>query len=109
MLFDLDVIKQVYEGFKKNYDGLKQRENRPLTLTEKNLIAPRESKYTKVTNRGDAYVDFHLIVAMQDATAQMAIYNSCKPEKEGRRCHQHSLRSFNPSKSWCGGRFANRH
>ena len=76
MLFDLDVIKQVYEGFKKNYDGLKQRENRPLTLTEKNLIAPRESKYTKVTNpRGDAYVDFHPDrVAMQDATtAQMAI------------------------------------
>ncbi|MGC6367073.1 MAG: aconitate hydratase [Candidatus Marinamargulisbacteria bacterium] len=74
MLFDLDVIKQVYEGFKKNYDGLKQRENRPLTLTEKILLLHASQGTPKSPTRGDAYVDFHPDrVAMQDATAQMAI------------------------------------
>ena len=74
MLFDLDVIKQVYEGFKKNYDGLKQRENRPLTLTEKILLLHASQDTPKSPARGDAYVDFHPDrVAMQDATAQMAI------------------------------------
>lgn len=74
MLFDLDVIKQVYEGFKKNYDGLKQRENRPLTLTEKILLLHASQNTPKSPTRGDAYVDFHPDrVAMQDATAQMAI------------------------------------
>ena len=55
MLFDLDVIKQVYEGFKKNYDGLKQRENRPLTLTEKILLLHASQNTPKSPTRGDAY------------------------------------------------------
>ena len=73
MLFDLDVIKQVYEGFKKNYDGLKQRENRPLTLTEKILLL-HAVKIHQSHQPAGMPMDFHPDrVAMQDATAQMAI------------------------------------
>ena len=72
MLFDLDVIKNVYEGFKKTYDRIKQRENRPLTLSEKILLLHTQATDSLV--RGKSYVDFHPDrVAMQDATAQMAI------------------------------------
>lgn len=74
MLFDLDVIKNVYEGFKTKYDELKRQENRPLTLTEKILLLHSESIAINAPIRGESYVDFHPDrVAMQDATAQMAI------------------------------------
>ena len=86
----------MYEGFKKNYDGLKQRENRPLTLTEKSYCST-QSKYTKVPT-GMPMWTFPDRVAMQDATAQMAIYNSCKPEKEGGGAINGPLRSFNQAK-----------
>ena len=35
MLFDLELIKKVYQGFEKNYQTLKEKFPRPLTLTEK--------------------------------------------------------------------------
>jgi aconitate hydratase len=74
MLFDLDVIKNVYEGFKARYDELKRQENRPLTLSEKILLLHTEPTIKNEPIRGESYVDFCPDrVAMQDATAQMAI------------------------------------
>ena len=74
MLFDLDVIKNVYEGFKATYDELKRQENRPLTLSEKILLLHSDRTVINAPIRGQSYVDFHPDrVAMQDATAQMAI------------------------------------
>jgi len=74
MLFDLDVIKNVYQGFKAKYDELKRQENRPLTLSEKILLLHSDRTVINAPIRGQSYVDFHPDrVAMQDATAQMAI------------------------------------
>tara|TARA_Y100001935_G_scaffold254489_1_gene263703 strand:+ start:987 stop:3239 length:2253 start_codon:yes stop_codon:yes gene_type:complete len=74
MLFDLDVIKNVYQGFKSKYDELKRQENRPLTLSEKILLLHSDRTVINAPIRGESYVDFHPDrVAMQDATAQMAI------------------------------------
>ena len=75
MAFDLDMIKRVYERFPYRVEKARKALNRPLTLTEKIL-------YTHLFNaddvrefpRGKAYVDFAPDrVAMQDATAQMAL------------------------------------
>ncbi|MBN2805852.1 MAG: aconitate hydratase [Prolixibacteraceae bacterium] len=75
MLFDLDLILQVYKGFKEKVDTAKSRLNRPLTLTEKILYAHLyETTELKDFQRGADYVDFAPDrVAMQDATAQMAL------------------------------------
>ncbi|MBN2261709.1 MAG: aconitate hydratase [Prolixibacteraceae bacterium] len=75
MLFDLDLIKNVYGQFTQKVDMAKASLNRPLTLTEKILYAHLHET-TKLNNfkRGADYVDFAPDrVAMQDATAQMAL------------------------------------
>ncbi|MEK9728096.1 MAG: aconitate hydratase [Candidatus Margulisiibacteriota bacterium] len=74
MLFDLDLIKKVYEGYKVKYQTLKDKMARPLTLSEKILLLHSSSDGLDSPIRGESYVDFHPDrVAMQDATAQMAI------------------------------------
>jgi len=74
-MFDLDLIKKTYEGLNSKVENAKKRLNRPLSLTEKILYAhlfnPEEKKDFR---RGVDYVDFAPDrVAMQDATAQMAL------------------------------------
>ncbi len=74
MLFDLNVIRSVYDNFKSQYKKLKHNVDRPLTLSEKILLL--HTNFTEIDSpvRGESYVDFHPDrVAMQDATAQMAI------------------------------------
>jgi aconitate hydratase len=75
MVFDIEMIKSVYEDFKKSVDIAKRIANRPLTLTEKILYAHLDSGDTeKIYARGTDYVNFRPDrVAMQDATAQMAL------------------------------------
>jgi aconitate hydratase len=75
MTFDLDLIENVYEGFKTKVDNARKVLNKPLTLTEKILYAHlSESAKLKDFKRGADYVDFAPDrVAMQDATAQMAL------------------------------------
>ena len=74
MLFDLELIKKVYEGYKVNYESLKNKVKRPLTLSEKILLLHSNFNQSHLPTRGESYVDFHPDrVAMQDATAQMAI------------------------------------
>ncbi|MDP2187830.1 MAG: aconitate hydratase [Sphingobacteriaceae bacterium] len=75
MVFDLDMIKQVYDRFPARVAAARKAVNRPLTLTEKILYAHLwQGEATEAHERGKTYVDFAPDrVAMQDATAQMAL------------------------------------
>ena len=74
-IFDLNMIKEVYAQMALRIDAAKKITNGPLTLTEKILYAHlAESIATKIYKKGIDYVDFKPDrVAMQDATAQMAL------------------------------------
>lgn len=75
MAFDIEMIKQVYANFPARIEATRKLLNRPLTLTEKILYAHLHSSQPLETfERGKNYVDFAPDrVAMQDATAQMAL------------------------------------
>ena len=75
MVFDLEMIRKVYDNFEVRVNKAREILKRPLTLTEKILYAHlwnRDSN--ELFERGKSYVDFAPDrVAMQDATAQMAL------------------------------------
>ncbi|WP_207496605.1 aconitate hydratase [Aridibaculum aurantiacum] len=75
MAFDIDMIKKVYEDMPGKVDKARQAVGRPLTLAEKILFAHlHPGMDLKNFERGKNYVDFAPDrVAMQDATAQMAL------------------------------------
>jgi aconitate hydratase len=75
MVFDLDLIKKKYSEMPAKVDAAKKALGRPLTLAEKILFAHLwKGVEIKDFERGKAYVDFAPDrVAMQDATAQMAL------------------------------------
>lgn len=75
MAFDLDMIQRVYAGLGERVEAARQAVGRPLTLSEKILYAHlSEGTASAAYERGKAYVDFAPDrVAMQDATAQMAL------------------------------------
>ncbi len=75
MAFDIEMIKQVYANFATRIEAARKATGKPLTLTEKILYAHlTEGNASKAYERGAAYVDFAPDrVAMQDATAQMAL------------------------------------
>lgn len=73
MLFDLSLIQEVYQQLPKRIQKARKLLGRPLTLSEKILYGHLYDKTRKFT-RGKDYVDFAPDrVAMQDATAQMAL------------------------------------
>ncbi len=74
-MFDLSMIKAVYESFPARVAAARKAVGRPLTLTEKILYAHlTQGDATNAYGRGKDYVDFAPDrVAMQDATAQMAL------------------------------------
>lgn len=75
MPFDIDMIKAHYKSFRHKVDNAKKHLGRPLTLTEKILYAHlHEESPMNEYRRGKDYVFFAPDrVAMQDATAQMAL------------------------------------
>ena len=75
MAFDIEMIQQVYANFANRIEAARKVTGRPLTLTEKILFTHlTEGLATKAYERGKDYVDFAPDrVAMQDATAQMAL------------------------------------
>lgn len=75
MAFDIDMIREVYARIGKRVEQTRKLLNRPLTLTEKILYAHLSGEPPfKPYERGKSYVDFAPDrVAMQDATAQMAL------------------------------------
>ncbi len=74
-MFDLPMIEAVYKNFAARVDAARQVVGRPLTLSEKILYAHLWEGHTeKAFVRGEDYVEFAPDrVAMQDATAQMAL------------------------------------
>ncbi len=75
MVFDLDMIKRIYSLYPERIAAARKLVGRPLTLTEKILYTHLwEGNANQVYSRGESYVDFAPDrVAMQDATAQMAL------------------------------------
>jgi len=75
MVFDLDMIQKVYAAFPAKVAAARALTGGPLTLSEKILYTHlSEGLPQKAFVRGKDYVDFNPDrVAMQDATAQMAL------------------------------------
>jgi aconitate hydratase len=75
MAFDLEMIKNVYAQFGTRIAAARNVVGKPLTLSEKILYAHLwDNPATRAFERGKDYVDFAPDrVAMQDATAQMAL------------------------------------
>lgn len=75
MVFDLDMIKKVYALFPERVEAARKIVGKPLTLTEKILYTHLwDGNASENFERGKSYVDFAPDrVAMQDATAQMAL------------------------------------
>ena len=74
-MFDLKIIERFYSSFPKKVDKARDALGRPLTYTEKILFGHLDSESSISTaKRGSSYNDFNPDrVAMQDATAQMAL------------------------------------
>ena len=75
MVFDLNLIQKTYNELPTKVDAARKALGRPLTLAEK-ILYSHLWKGVELTDfeRGKAYVDFAPDrVAMQDATAQMAL------------------------------------
>src|SRR5450432_3506995 len=75
MVFDLDMIKKFYAGYAGKLEAARKVVSHPLTLTEKILYTHLwKGNADTAYERGKSYVDFAPDrVAMQDATAQMAL------------------------------------
>ncbi len=75
MAFDIEMIKKLYANFGSGIEAARTAVGKPLTLTEKILYAHLwQGEATTPYERGKSYVDFAPDrVAMQDATAQMAL------------------------------------
>src|SRR5436189_4727067 len=74
MLFDNNLINKLYAAYPANIDKARKLTGKPLTLAEKILYSHLSQPPSKPYERGKDYVDFAPDrVAMQDATAQMAL------------------------------------
>ncbi|WP_286743712.1 aconitate hydratase [Roseivirga sp. UBA1976] len=75
MAFDIDMIKAVYEKMPSRIEAARKSVGKPLTLAEKILYSHLwDGNATEAYERGKSYVNFAPDrVAMQDATAQMAL------------------------------------
>ena len=84
MAFDIDTIKKVYSGLEARVTKARELVGRPLTLAEKILYSHLyQGEPSEAYERGGAYVDFSPDrVAMQDATAQMALLQFMQSGKD---------------------------
>jgi aconitate hydratase len=75
MIFDVEMIRRIYNELPQKIEAIRTKLARPLTLTEKILYAHLATDETlKNYVRATDYVNFSPDrVAMQDATAQMAL------------------------------------
>jgi aconitate hydratase len=75
MIFDIDMLREHYKNFASKVEKAKELIGKPLTLTEKILLAHLwKDEKLREFQRGSDYVNFAPDrVAMQDATAQMAL------------------------------------
>ena len=69
-----ELVQKVYDTTRKRLEIIRGRFNQPLTLTEKVLFGHLADPENEVLDRGKAYIQLQPDrVAMQDATAQMAL------------------------------------
>ena len=83
-MFDLEIIKNLYSSLDSKTKHARNLLKRPLTFTEKVLFSHivEEQTFTSL-KRGSSYVNFNPDrVAMQDATAQMALLQFIMAGKE---------------------------
>jgi len=75
MAYDIDMIRKVYSQMPERVNKLRALLGRPVTLTEKILYSHLAGKFPEQPyEKGVSYVNFDPDrVAMQDATAQMAL------------------------------------
>ena len=74
MVFDLELIKKIYAELPAKVKAARKLVGKPLTMTEKILYSHLRKITGAAYTRGKDYVDFAPDrVAMQDATAQMAL------------------------------------
>ncbi|MDR0844775.1 MAG: aconitate hydratase [Tannerella sp.] len=75
MVYDIEMLKEFYSNFAQKTEFVRSRMNRPMTLAEKILYAHLfDANKLDIYKRGEDYVNFRPDrVAMQDATAQMAL------------------------------------
>ncbi len=83
MVFDIDMIQKYYEKLPEKINAIKTLLNRPITLTEKILYSHLFDQFSHEFQKGVDYADFQPDrVAMQDATAQMALLQFLMAGKE---------------------------
>ena len=84
MTFDIDMIRKVYERYPERIEAARKVVGKPLTLAEKILYAHLwDGAANEAYVRGGSYVDFAPDrVAMQDATAQMALLQFMQAGKD---------------------------
>ncbi|MBN1952149.1 MAG: aconitate hydratase [Bacteroidales bacterium] len=83
MIFDLIMIKRVYSQMAEKIETARKLTGKPLTLAEKILYAHSSETPKSGYIRGKDYVNFNPDrVAMQDATAQMALLQFIQAGKE---------------------------
>ena len=84
MTFDIDMIRGVYNRYPERVAAAREAVGKPLTLAEKILYTHLwEGNASEAFGRGTSYVDFAPDrVAMQDATAQMALLQFMQAGKD---------------------------
>jgi aconitate hydratase len=83
MVFDFEMINSFYRELSKRISSIRKVTGNPLTLSEKILYNHLFEAIQKKYQRGSDYVDFAPDrVAMQDATAQMAMLQFMMAGKE---------------------------
>lgn len=84
MAFDIDMIKAVYEKMPARVEAARKLVGKPLTLSEKILYSHLwDDLPAQAYERAKSYVDFDPDrVAMQDATAQMALLQFMQAGKD---------------------------
>ena len=100
MVYDIDMLRNFYANFPRRVDTARERiGGRPMTLAEKILYAHLyDESSTRLFKRGEDYVNFRPDrVAMQDATAQMALLIHERRERKIRSTGYRALRPFDPS------------
>jgi len=74
MFIDIDAVKKLYESLDAAHNSARNQLDRPLTLAEKILFSHMKDADLTTITRGETDTHFYPDrVAMQDATAQMAI------------------------------------
>ena len=83
MAANIDMIKKRYSDFKEKLTGIKKIINRPLTYAEKVLYTHLWENPSSKLERGKDYAELAPDrVAMQDATAQMALLQFMSANKK---------------------------